>query len=57
VATYALECDGTQGHCFTLPEFAECYRAVFGDAAELADLLNGPAGDADKVGSCGLSVS
>jgi len=57
VATYALECDGTQGHCFTLPEFAERYRAVFGDAPELADLLSSSTGDADKGGSCGLSVN
>ena len=41
VATYALECDGTQGHCFTLDEFVARYRAVFGDAPELADLLGG----------------
>ena len=57
VATYALECDGTQGHCFTLPEFAERYRAVFGDAPELADLVSSRLGDADTCGSCGLSVN
>jgi len=39
LATYALECDGPQGHCFTLPEFVARYRATFGDAPELADLL------------------
>ena len=39
LATYALECDGPQEHCFTLPEFVARYRATFGDAPELADLL------------------
>jgi len=40
VATYALECDGTQGHCFTLPEFVARYRATFGDSPEVTDLSN-----------------
>jgi len=39
VATYALEYVGTQGHRFTLPEFVARYRATFGDAPELDDLL------------------
>lgn len=39
VATYALECSGTQGHSFTIPEFVDRYRHLFGDAPELADLL------------------
>jgi adenosine kinase len=47
-ATYALECDGTQGHCFTLPEFAARFRATYGDAPELNDLLRGDAGQASK---------
>jgi adenosine kinase len=39
-ATYALESHGTQNHSYTLEEFVARYRAVFGDAPELVDLLN-----------------
>jgi adenosine kinase len=38
-ATYVLEHYGTQNHHYTLEEFATRYRQVFGDCAELADLL------------------
>jgi len=55
VATYALECDGTQGHCFTMPEFVSRYRATFGDAPELADLLSSSSGVSPKPITCGLS--
>jgi adenosine kinase len=56
VATYALECDGTQGHCFTLPEFATRYRASFGDAAELVDLVDGVPGRSPQQSPCGTSA-
>jgi adenosine kinase len=54
-ATYALECGGTQGHCFTLPEFVERYRSVFGDAEELYDLQHGGANDVPRQTECGSS--
>ncbi|MCS7221058.1 MAG: carbohydrate kinase family protein [Anaerolineae bacterium] len=38
-ATYVLEQHGTQNHRYTLPEFIERYRQVFGDAPELARLV------------------
>lgn len=38
-ATYVLEQHGTQNHRYTLPEFIERYRQVFGDAPELARLM------------------
>jgi adenosine kinase len=38
-ATFALEQQGTQGHHYTLHEFVERYRRVFGDTPELQDLL------------------
>jgi adenosine kinase len=38
-ATYALERAGTMSHRYTLPEFVARYRAEFGEAAELEDLV------------------
>ena len=38
-ATYVLEHHGTQNHRYTLDEFAERYRQIFGDAPELNNLL------------------
>jgi adenosine kinase len=38
-ATYVLEQPGTMNHRYTLSEFAARYRAEFGDAAELEDLV------------------
>jgi adenosine kinase len=38
-ATYVLEQHGTQNHYYTLEEFVDRYRRVFGDATELQDLL------------------
>ena len=40
-ATYVLEEHGTQNHRYTCPQFAGRYEKVFGDAAELKDLLSG----------------
>jgi adenosine kinase len=37
-ATYVLEQYGTQNHHYSLAEFAERYRQVFGDAPELREL-------------------
>ena len=37
-ATYVLEHYGTQNHHYTLDEFVERYKQVFGDAPELEDL-------------------
>jgi adenosine kinase len=38
-ATYVLEHSGTMNHHYTLPEFVARYRANFGDAPELENLL------------------
>jgi len=38
-ATYALECVGTQGHCFSMPDFVARYQAEFGESEEIAGLL------------------
>lgn len=38
-ATYVLEEYGTQNHKYTLEEFAERYRKIYGDAPELDDLV------------------
>lgn len=38
-ATYVLEQNGTQNHHYTLDEFVERYREVFGDTPELTDLI------------------
>lgn len=57
VATYALECDGTQGHRFAVPEFVERYRQVFGDAPELPDVLRHGRDYAQAAGACGCCVS
>jgi len=40
-ATYVLEEHGTQNHRYTCPQFAGRYEEVFGDTAELEDLLSG----------------
>lgn len=39
-ATYALEQHGTQNHHYTLREFADRYRLVFGHTPELDDLID-----------------
>jgi adenosine kinase len=39
-ATYVLEQYGTQNHRYTVEEFAARYRAVFGPAPELEDLVH-----------------
>jgi adenosine kinase len=39
-ATYVLEHYGTQNHCYSLGEFADRYRQVFGDTPELQDLTS-----------------
>jgi adenosine kinase len=39
-ATYVLEQYGTQNHRYSLGEFADRYRQVFGDAPELEDLTS-----------------
>jgi adenosine kinase len=57
VATYALECDGTQVHRFAIPEFVGRYRGVFGDAPELQDLLERGHDYAQSAETCGCSVS
>lgn len=38
-ATYVLEKHGTQNHTYSLKEFVARYRLAFGDAPELADLV------------------
>jgi len=57
VATYALECDGAQGHRFSISEFVERYRGVFGDAPELLDLLRHGHDYAQAIGPCGYGAS
>jgi adenosine kinase len=44
-ATYCLEQPGTMNHRYTLSEFAARYRAEFGDAPELEDLVNRQTGE------------
>jgi len=39
-ATYCLECEGTQGHCYTLKEFISRFRQHFDDHGQLDKLLN-----------------
>jgi adenosine kinase len=39
-ATYCLECEGTQGHCYTTAEFVERFRNNFDDHGQLDRLLN-----------------
>ncbi len=39
-ATYCLECEGTQGHCYTLSEFVVRFRQHFDDHGQLDRLLN-----------------
>ncbi len=39
-ATYCLECEGTQGHCYTLNEFIARFRQHFDDHGQLDKLLN-----------------
>jgi adenosine kinase len=41
-ATYVLEQYGTQNHHYSLAEFVERYRQVFGDAPELRELQRSP---------------
>ena len=38
-ATYCLECEGTQGHCYTLGEFITRFRQQFDDHGQLDCLL------------------
>lgn len=38
-ATYCLECEGTQGHCYTLSDFVERFRQHFDDHGQLDKLL------------------
>jgi adenosine kinase len=38
-ATFCLECEGTQGHCYTLPEFIIRFRKNFEDHGQLDRLL------------------
>jgi len=38
-ATYCLECEGTQGHCYTLSEFITRFRQHFDDHRQLDRLL------------------
>ncbi len=42
-ATYVLEQYGTQNHCYSLDEFTDRFRQVFGDTAELQDLTTNQA--------------
>jgi len=42
VATYVLEQHGTQRHTYNRRQVADRYRELFGDAAELDDLINNP---------------
>jgi adenosine kinase len=39
-ATYVLEQYGTQNHRYSLQEFVARYQRAFGQAPELADLVN-----------------
>src|SRR4030042_140497 len=39
-ATYCLECEGTQGHCYTPAEFVARFRQHFADHGQLDRLLN-----------------
>jgi adenosine kinase len=39
-ATYCLECEGTQAHCYTLAEFIARFRQHFDDHGQLDKLLN-----------------
>lgn len=39
-ATYCLECEGTQAHCYTLEEFIVRFRQHFNDHGQLDRLLN-----------------
>ncbi len=39
-ATYCLECEGTQGHCYTLQDFVTRFRQHFDDRGQLDRLLN-----------------
>ena len=38
-ATYCLECEGTQGHCYTLSDFIDRFRQHFDDHGQLDRLL------------------
>ncbi|HSB65062.1 MAG TPA: carbohydrate kinase family protein [Anaerolineales bacterium] len=38
-ATYCLECEGTQGHCYTLNDFVDRFRQYFDDHGQLDQLL------------------
>jgi adenosine kinase len=38
-ATYCLECEGTQGHCYKLSDFIERFRRHFDDHGQLDQLL------------------
>jgi len=38
-ATYCLECEGTQGHCYTIKEFITRFREHFDDHGQLDKLL------------------
>lgn len=38
-ATYCLECEGTQGHCYTLKDFIKRFREHFDDRGQLDRLL------------------
>jgi adenosine kinase len=38
-ATYCLECEGTQGHCYTLQDFVARFRQYFDDDGQLDALL------------------
>jgi adenosine kinase len=40
-ATYCLECEGTQGHCYTLKDFITRFRQHFDDHTQLQRLLEG----------------
>lgn len=39
-ATYCLECEGTQGHCYSLADFITRFRLHFDDQGQLDRLLN-----------------
>ena len=45
-ATYVLEQYGTQNHRYSVDEFVERYRQVFGDAPELEDMARNPSSTA-----------
>ena len=38
-ATYCLECEGTQGHCYSLKDFVTRFRKYFDDQGQLDQLL------------------